>query len=326
MSDLVLHIGFPKTGTTSLQNNIFSKNENYLGICPDKKLDKADLLYDIFVDYSKGKNVSNEIKKWERDVKDIIWSNCVGDAPALVSSEFFFDGNVNRVIEFPLVLKSLGQQPSFIDFVDFINKKIWLNGAVKVIITIRDEIDWIGSKYAEASANIFMCSQKKFEKSIKKYCSLEDDSWINWHKTWVRPLERVLGSRNVLVLSSQDLYCKASLAKKLNNFAPGLVLNNIDESDDALRNKKNIGFREWKVSRYSMASSYKKRMSAHFYRREKKGLVYILFIVFKIMDRVISGLLQFGRGKSIHINHGIEEKIRFFLENSESDNHESNKS
>jgi hypothetical protein len=323
MRDLVLHIGFPKTGSTTLQNNILSCNKNYLGISSVDNLGCADGLYDIFIDFAKGKNVLAKMQRWRKEVEDIISDRCCKKTPALLSSEFFFDGNVNGIAEFPLVPKGSKDQPIFVEFVDYINREVWTHGNVKVIITEREKIDWICSKYAEASANIFMCNQNKFEDVVKYFCEKKDLSWINWEGVWFSPLRRVLGADNVLVLNVADLGSHDVLKEKLNGFAPGVIEKAQLKKNTGMRNRKSLGSGEWTISRYSMASRYRKMVSGNMYRKRKGGGVYAGFVFFKVADKLFSNFFQFKRGKSIKLNGELENKLGLVLERVERESYDS---
>ena len=206
MNDLVIHVGLPKTGTTTLQRRFFKDNINYFGIGAKRGDGLADELLDLFLDYSLGKSIHGAALKWKANVLGALSERGAGSMPVLISSEFFFEGHINEVPEFPLVKPceySEQTVPKLIGFVDYINRDIWV-GKVKVIVTFRDEIEWLASKYVQASNKILFASQSDFERRMQIFMSSKNQFWIDW-MAWLECFAGVLGEDNVVALSQKEI-------------------------------------------------------------------------------------------------------------------------
>jgi len=202
MRQLVIHVGLPKTATTSLQKAL-SKNSNYLGAEGDYAIYTEELL-SIFSDFSRGREITKSLISWWGGVKDYIDGKGFSSAVVL-SSEYFFSGEINKFQEFPFLRKShsLGK-PCLVEFIGFLSSLLRGEVVVKVFLTIRNQALWLASKYAQASPRIYNASQSDFEMRVKKFSHLASKQWCDW-SCIVKEFDSVLGEENFLVLCMEDI-------------------------------------------------------------------------------------------------------------------------
>lgn len=202
MIDLVIHVGLPKTATTLIQK-VMSGHPNYLGLESDRAI-YTKQLFDIYGRYSRGLDVKNEIKTWGARVSDYKEDNNV-NKPIVISSEFFFAGEFSGVSEFPLIEK-VGDTERLIiaDFLGLISHCLNGDFSVKMLLTIRNQPEWIASKYAQASAKIYGASQGDFENRLVRFSALKNSLWCDWGGV-VKRFDKELGREKVNVLCIEEM-------------------------------------------------------------------------------------------------------------------------
>jgi len=202
MQDVVIHIGLPKTATTFIQR-LMSDKANYLGLEGYNAHYTIKLLY-IYSDYSKGKSIREGVKRWSSSLTDFVQKNKL-EGPVVISSEFFFAGELNGVPEFPLVENVRSDGSLLISkFLRTLSETLKYDFSIKVLLTIRNQPEWLASKYAQASPKIFGASQKDFENRMECFGKLSNKFWCNWGGV-VKDLDEELGEKNVIVLCMEDI-------------------------------------------------------------------------------------------------------------------------
>jgi len=202
MRDLVIHIGLPKTATTFVQR-LMAEKANYIGL-ESKNSSYTRELVKLFRDYSKGKDVDNAITIWSSYLVDFLEENNI-QSPIVISSEFFFASEFNNVPEFPLVEdgSSYGE-PMIAKFIKKLSEILNYKFSLKILLTIRNQSEWLASKYAQASPKIYGASQEDFERRIVLFSKLSNRFWCDWGGL-VKILDQQVGENNVFILCMEDI-------------------------------------------------------------------------------------------------------------------------
>lgn len=269
--NLVIHIGMPKTATTSFQKALAS----YPGYVGRNGVQGGytNALLKIFNSYVGGKNVEHKLLKWAKSLA-VYAENESLDGPIIVSDELFFASEFNGMIEFPLVLnsknvKNQGCTPKIAGFLLLIDEvcECYIS-SLSCVLSIRNQIDWLFSKYSEASLKIRKPSMNDFVDKIYKFASQEDPSWCNWF-WWVDALDNAIGRERVHVLLMEEISEENFSDEFISAFGIGKVDYNVRFSHS---NRKKQNGESWIIRKFDPAASYVKR----------KGLVpgtlsYIVF-------------------------------------------------
>lgn len=200
MPEIIIHIGFAKCASTTLQNLVFKGEEGYLGT--HQELKKAD-------NYGKQFKASTpvgprqwsdfrQIRKWVEEVKQK------------------HDHTVERFLlsDEMLTNKNKFNNRPIIPFLKKFSNEIWVDGPVKVILILRNHAERMASSYAQvANINPF-ASQADFEKHISR--TLHKGHAQDYSK-WVGELYEVLGQENVLILLMEEIG-EISFWEQLNTF------------------------------------------------------------------------------------------------------------
>lgn len=176
---------------------------NYIGV-ESAKADYTLELLNIYANYSCGKNVVDELKGWEARVSAYVSNNNIVD-PLIVSSEFFFAGEFTGAPEFPLI-EGYGCDGSFklAQFIELVSQILNSKLKMKVLLTIRNQPEWLASKYAQAAPKIYNASQVDFEARIDRYLEFDDKLWCDWGGV-VQKFDEAIGRNNVTVLCMEDV-------------------------------------------------------------------------------------------------------------------------
>lgn len=178
MIDLIIHVGLPKTATTLVQK-LMSEFPNYVGLESAQEGYTLELL-DIYASYSLGKDVQEKLINWSSSMIDYVSSNNIV-SPLVVSSEFFFAGEFTGAPEFPLIEEGeSGGNLRIAEFLGFISCFLKSKFSVNVLLTIRNQPEWLASKYAQAAPKIYGASQEDFDSRIERYSKLDNKLWCDW--------------------------------------------------------------------------------------------------------------------------------------------------
>jgi hypothetical protein len=206
VQQLTLHIGLPKTATTTLQKHVLRRFPGYL----DKHLDGGDA------------SLASERDAWRwafegwvrrnpdwRDAVRVWFSTMehTGHPQVLLSEEdlsgawpvsgtgslspFFDAPNVERVRPHPVI-----------EFLKIIRKCGGGKMRLRVILTLRNQPDLMGSLYAEQQSFMASAGQADLEAKIARSLG-SDDPFFDF-ATLVDELEAELGAEDCLVLLYED--------------------------------------------------------------------------------------------------------------------------
>lgn len=186
MKNIILHIGFPKTGTTTLQLGFFAKHKEILylgGPFNDalRKIVEVDILGKDQIEFdvdSVKKVLEEEISKRSKNEND---------KPVVFSRESIsitIDNRTDRVV--------------------LAERLFNIFGSAKIIIVIRNQFSFLSSKYIETVKGGMYISFSDFLET----------SWSDFHRSLFPQLKyyefidvynNIFGEENVLVLCYEDL-------------------------------------------------------------------------------------------------------------------------
>jgi hypothetical protein len=215
MKTLVMHIGAHKTGTTVLQNHVFPHFEGYLGKFENQETESREgclpqgapalaeqRWLEVYRRWALGSpKISVAARRWIESLLTMPQSTF------LVSSEEFhsWPSEGDRVGNFlsDSWLKSPKQSPHPVtQLLTEIKEASAGRLVVRVILSIRNQVDYIGSRYAQQSINLRFPCQEDFELRLGKLLS-QPDSYLDWSQQ-VEDLAREVGSENLLLLLYED--------------------------------------------------------------------------------------------------------------------------
>ena len=200
--DLILHIGLPKTGTTTIQwlvrdcPGYFARDSSKL-----KKICRT----------RQGENWYRAAQRWSRDLQHKFQHRGMPYETILLSSEAVFTTHPKAYRQkWPIFVRDLPhetinrlRQPSAADYLQAI-QKVWPHGQVKVLLTLRNQPDWLASLYSQLSDRIKQASQADFEHEIRDLISRGDD-YIDWSQK-IDSIQNVVGADNLQVLLLEDIH------------------------------------------------------------------------------------------------------------------------
>lgn len=210
---LTLHIGAHKTGTSVFQNHVFPSFPGYIGkyqsdeardrsnsISNRRGLEKSWLeVYRLWVlDSSR---LRKAVRKW---IEHLV---AFEESSVLVSSEEFhsWPARGNRVGNFLSDgwLEGILKPPHpFIFLLEIIREESWGKLQVQVVFTIRNQVDYLGSRYVQGAGYLRSPSQADFGERIQRVIQTRDPS-LDW-EVFIKGLQSVVGRQNVLPLVYED--------------------------------------------------------------------------------------------------------------------------
>lgn len=227
MTDLIIHIGLPKTGTSTIQSNLLAELPQFLGKekknrCLSGTSWEAQELIRLVEGtiWEPESVVKRRVKEWSAHCESIMsqaFPNEEEKPEALVLSEeklATWPLAPNSGTRWPIItgwnthVKSSRIRPApIVRFIQKFGSILWPYGDIRVLLTLRNQSDWLASHYSQLSSRIPNASQHDFEERIKTLMHTEDP-FLNWF-AWLEDLEQVLGTDNVQALIMEDM-CTSS--------------------------------------------------------------------------------------------------------------------
>ena len=206
--ELTLHIGLPKTATTTLQTHIFPQLPGYLG-----KYYGSDRLTRGALFVSGGEALSQWIKgspRWPRAVEAWVESlGELGEAQPLLSDEALarWPSELHGPSHWPLSdgwSDTLRVRPHpVIELLEAVRAAGRSNDLrVRVIVTLRNQPEFMGSLYAQLQGGMQRPGQADFEAKVEE--SLRRDDPFFDYASLVEELQQVVGGTDLLVLLHED--------------------------------------------------------------------------------------------------------------------------
>ncbi len=192
MADLVVHIGFPKTGTSTIQR-FLADSACFLGksnAFRQRSLGKR--LEHIARDHNLLDSWEYAARRWARDVASWRAAKGLGCETLVVSAEGLSDSGERGL-----------RGRSIIEKVGVLRDQVWQEGNVKVVLVLRNQADWLASRYIQRARRCLEASQDDFEKRTRAVLQ-DSDRHLDW-SLWVDELRDKVGTSNVGVFLLEDM-------------------------------------------------------------------------------------------------------------------------
>lgn len=200
--DLILHVGVHRSGTTTLQEHVFSRLPGYLGRCRaqyggyghnvvTRELLRARKL--LLTEDNR-----RPFKQWISQIRDLVAPN---EKSVLLSDEGLCQG-LTGLEPFMIPIRQgaheFWRSPPIFSFIERISREIGSDWRLRVILTVRNQSDYLASLYARRSDRMPGASQQDFELQVNSILS-GAQGWADW-ALWTEHLMSAVGEENVCVL------------------------------------------------------------------------------------------------------------------------------
>lgn len=197
--DFVLHIGLPKTATTTLQKWVFPSNPNYLGkFYGTEASETASLLRESLATYTR------RDENWQEYLH-----HAFDKAPKLARESWFFSseslwpGGLRMPFADDYVVPdSAGPHPLTGLFHELRSASLRADTKVKIIVSFRNQSDLFGSLYAQLASSMAYPGQRDFLRKVDTILSRDSGDFD--YSSLAQNLVDSLGEKNVLFLFFED--------------------------------------------------------------------------------------------------------------------------
>jgi len=194
---LTLHIGLPKTATTTMQSSIYPQFPGYLGRPYGRQMQNL-WMPTIDTWFSNSDHHRKYLKEW------IAWIETCGLTDVLVLEERLLSWPHARSERWPFMDNynpqvRIGPHP-IVFLLRAIRAMSNSNLELNVIISLRNQVDFVGSLYAEMSSKMVSPSQTDFE---EKLALVLRDPFLDW-ASLVEALKEEVGTKNLLINLHED--------------------------------------------------------------------------------------------------------------------------
>lgn len=217
MRTLTVHIGMPKTATTTLQNIWFPRLASQGHILYDGKreattVERRSALATAF-QQMESEGVDRSIDVIRQAIDDWVAMNGHADH-VVVSDEGFASWRLPREEGLPRRLRSRGtgwpvldgalsvsdsrSSPPLLRFISVLKDRVGPEVPLRLIMTIRNQPEFLASLYAQTAGWMSAPSQADFERKVDLMIAA-DDPFVDW-SLWIRELHDVLDPSQLLVV------------------------------------------------------------------------------------------------------------------------------
>lgn len=268
--DLILHVGLYKTATTTLQKTVFSPHPACFtsrSILTEEGYDLADILGHKDRDpISDNESRAFYAKKWAETLMASV-KNANNPLPKsiVVSEEALSNWQANGQSD-PLPISMSSVRRSILPrkrpnplalFLAKNKEEFWPYGDVKILLTVRNQVDWLASLYAQLSDRIVFASQSDFEARTSELLD-SGDPYIFW-SCWIHDFSAAVGKDNVSVLLSEEMD-KAEFWDSLLEFSglSGVAIEDaMKSSSRPLNRRRDHGTGRWRLRSFNARRSLK---------------------------------------------------------------------
>lgn len=202
--DLVLHVGLAKTATTTLQTDFFPRYSGYLGgpNCAENLRDSFKGFTSLYIRNGRHRDFLSD--GWKLECQDWWRTRPVSSGPLVLSSEelsvWMARETSHRHPFLEPRLKDIeprrGTHP-LIFFLTALSIALGPEIRVRVVLAVRNQVDFSTSLYAELAQEISAPSQAHFEKVVRRLHDVGDE-YMDWNAL-ARQLQNTLGPQNLLL-------------------------------------------------------------------------------------------------------------------------------
>lgn len=272
MLDLIVHVGFPKCASTTLQNMVFNKLDGYLGT---SKTIPAELNFGSrFVQFTPaGPRITanfSQARKWTKQVMDYSQQHWPDVSRLILSHETLT--NRNKLKERPL--------PAFLK--EF-HEDVWTQGKVKVIVVLRSQAEIFASSYAQVSISNSKASQNDFLHSLKNKLGRKNLPYL--YHAWVKDFMDAVGKENVCVLFMEEIG-QETFWDTLFEFIKAPLNSRSELRPTSNKYSKKKGDSQWQLR------AYDPEMSAKTLTLNVFGLLWPGFVLRNVRKRVQNGITK----------------------------------
>lgn len=200
--DLVLHVGVHRSGTTTLQEHVFSHLPAYLGRCRAQyggyghNVVTRELLRarKLLLTEDNGR----PFRQWISQLRDQVAPN---EKSVLLSDEGLCQGLTGLepfMIPIRQAANEFWRSPPLLSFIERISREVGPEWRLRIILTIRNQSDYLASLYARRSDRMPGAGQEDFELQVNSILSGGQD-WADW-ALWIEHLISAIGEENLCVL------------------------------------------------------------------------------------------------------------------------------
>lgn len=317
--DLVLHIGLPKTATTFLQREVFVKHPYYSGNVDPSYYEELKETFRILV--MDNSSMLSHFLAWSNELYELHRQNGNSSKCILHSDEGVCEYNYGnshvKLAKHPFKIDYWGkyrsysaeEPPPIFSLLDQLSNKTWSYGDVRVILTLRNQVDWLGSLYAQLSNKILNASQDDFERQVNRIIQ-ENNDYIDWSR-WVDRLQQLLGKKNVCVLLTEELKTDRYW-KDLLDFIDleGKKEDFLVEKNQMRHNKRNKAPGVWKIRPSKSIAKYTiKKWPDNVAPKARRIADRINMKSSPVYEPIYKYIYDRKRGNEIMLTDEIKEKI-----------------
>lgn len=261
MSDLVLHIGFPKTGTSTIQDYFWAGQPNYIGRdnkgrCLSGSCAAANELKSILREnfWGPSKEFESNLGSWASYCENLLFDSFQNrenwPETLILSDESLskWPSALERGTVWPICTGWRRKAPvprdrpaPIVRLLQEYGQILWPFGNIRVVLTFRTQWEWLASLYSEQSHSIPGASSSDFQNQVERLLET-NDLYLDW-EGWVEDLKSVLGEENVLALPLEAMNQEGFWS----NLADFVGFENVasDPLEKPPKRKRNQGIDSW---------------------------------------------------------------------------------
>lgn len=223
MTDLILHAGLPKTGTSTVQAHVLAGRPNFLGkekynrCLSGSSLEARHLLaLTEAIQWEPESTVRTRAREWAARCGRLIQKSFPDQSQqpeVVVLSE-------EKLVTWPFsplpgsrwpittgwnpLPETVRSRPApLIRLIREHGSALWPYGRIRILLTLRNQADWLASHYSQLSARIRNASQQDFEERIERLTT-NGDPFLDW-SSWVDDLASSVGPDNLQTLLLEEM-------------------------------------------------------------------------------------------------------------------------
>jgi len=193
MTDLIIHIGLSKCGSSTLQRQVFQNAAGYLGTAPgiDRDSNYAKQLQACAALGGRQFMNHKELLNWSERVEAFADAQSPAVHRLILSDETLSGANW------------LDDRP-VIRLLAMLKERVWTRGQVKVLLVLRNQAERLASSYAQTSSRRPEAGQQGFEDFVLGRLASRRHRRLLDYSSWIDSIHQVIGKSNSRVLLLED--------------------------------------------------------------------------------------------------------------------------